>query len=295
MKSRKLSKSRASTAAVASLLGMLQLSGLSQSPAQETPRDPSWWRLRGAIPAETVNDSAVILQGQAKHVAFKAFEELEDSMAPLGGAGEALRAMITSDWFASSVKDTAPCQVGQLKTLAAPFYDRLRDLNIDAGDKITGGWLYPWTQEIEDDAALAPALAGQLKLLFSFRFDADEDGLPDWWEARVFASYEHLSEGDADGDGLSNLEEFTGGTEAALADSDNDGVNDRLDERPLDYDTPDPVERGEGLEVYGSMEPSDRVLAVENAIRRSLGLAAFESAQARREAILSQREVPGEE
>src|SRR6185503_5814267 len=42
--------------------------------------------------------------------------------------------------------------------------------------------------------------------------DADNDGLPDAWEQRFFGNLNATASGDADGDGLSNLQEFKGGT-----------------------------------------------------------------------------------
>ena len=192
---------------------------------------------------------------------------------PLGGAGEKLSALVSSDWFKAADKDRSVCQIGQLKTMAAPFYDRLRELNIEAGNKVTGGWLYPWTEEPEDDSDLSPAMTGQLKRLFSFDLDGDKDGLPDWWEARVFSTYEFGARDDTDGDGVSNGEEFRANTDANLADGGGDVLK--------------PVVRAEGLEVYGSMKPVNRLLASENAVRKALGLPGFASAEARKTALRS--------
>jgi hypothetical protein len=53
--------------------------------------------------------------------------------------------------------------------------------------------------------------------------DSDNDGLPDWWEAK----YGNLNPNDdADGDGLTNLEEYTHGTNPLLPDTDGDGLPD---------------------------------------------------------------------
>ena len=245
---------------------------------------PPWWEERGVINASPEKDEAPALQGQVKHVVVKAFEEFESSLAPVGGAGESLQSMISSQWFTDTSKDSAPCQLGQLKTMSAPFYDRLRELNIDAGNKVTGGALYPWSEEVEDDADEAPAAIGQLKHVFSFEFDEDGDRLPDWWEARVFSTYAHDGNGDADEDGLSNLTEFKNGSKANVADSDGDGTIDSKDARPLAYDQPKPVIRGEGLEVYGGAQPAERMLAKENQLRKRLGLREFASVAEQRAA-----------
>lgn len=44
--------------------------------------------------------------------------------------------------------------------------------------------------------------------------DRDRDGLPDAWEDAVLGSRENDANGDADGDGMSNLQEYIAGTEA---------------------------------------------------------------------------------
>jgi hypothetical protein len=61
--------------------------------------------------------------------------------------------------------------------------------------------------------------------------DSDGDGLPDGWEYRfdlnpLDASGENGGDGDVDGDGVTNAEEFSLGTHPRRADSDRDGVSD---------------------------------------------------------------------
>ena len=53
--------------------------------------------------------------------------------------------------------------------------------------------------------------------------DADEDGLPDWWEDRHDVDD---PESDPDQDGLANIDEFEEGTDPQEADTDGDGLND---------------------------------------------------------------------
>ncbi|MFO7871731.1 MAG: LamG-like jellyroll fold domain-containing protein [Kiritimatiellia bacterium] len=56
--------------------------------------------------------------------------------------------------------------------------------------------------------------------------DFDEDGMVDWWERENFGDVSCTAEGDEDGDGLCNLEEFQAGTEPNNPDSDNGGLTD---------------------------------------------------------------------
>ena len=57
--------------------------------------------------------------------------------------------------------------------------------------------------------------------------DNDRDGLPDEWEIAEFGSLTAQSgQGDADGDGLTNLFEYSAGLKPNLVDSDGDGFND---------------------------------------------------------------------
>lgn len=58
--------------------------------------------------------------------------------------------------------------------------------------------------------------------------DKDSDGMPDWWEMNNQLNYTDPSDalGDADGDKLNNLGEFTAGTSLLSADTDSDGLPD---------------------------------------------------------------------
>ncbi len=57
--------------------------------------------------------------------------------------------------------------------------------------------------------------------------DVDRDGLPDWWEMQKFGSLTaQTGNGDADGDGVSNLLEYQLGLNPNNPDTDGDGVSD---------------------------------------------------------------------
>ncbi|MEJ2422949.1 MAG: putative Ig domain-containing protein [Candidatus Thiodiazotropha sp.] len=67
-------------------------------------------------------------------------------------------------------------------------------------------------------------------------FDSDGDGLPDGWESSYGLVIDDASDADShyDEDALNNLEEFQKGSNPLLSDTDSDGVNDDLDDFPLD-------------------------------------------------------------
>lgn len=63
-----------------------------------------------------------------------------------------------------------------------------------------------------------------------YSVDIDRDGLPDSWEIENYGGiHHHNGEGDTDGDGLSNFEEFQSGTRLDLTDSDLDGWSDWIE------------------------------------------------------------------
>jgi len=150
---------------------------------------PGWWQRREVListPTGT-NDYAAANQGQVKHIARSAWDELE---ALPGGAG--------FTFAVSNVQNYAAVNIGQLKYMAAPFYDRLQ-------------MTYPWL-----DAAVtndfAAANVGQVKNLFSFNpgLDSDGDGMPDGWERQYgFCPTQALDAAqDANTNGIPNVEEF---------------------------------------------------------------------------------------
>ena len=63
-------------------------------------------------------------------------------------------------------------------------------------------------------------------------WDGDSDGLPDWWEQEHGGDL--VAANDDDGDGLSNLAEYTGKTNPNLTDTDGDGSPDSSDTAPID-------------------------------------------------------------
>lgn len=165
---------------------------------------PTWWSHRGVLDADPASDYSGVNAGQLKHVARMAYDELQTNLP--GGAGATVSNLVFG--FQNSNNYVA-INLGQLKNVAAPFYDRL----IAEGIVTT----YPWTATAADDASYSMVNLGQLKAVFSFDLDADDDSLPDWWEIAFFGSIGLQGGGDdSDGDGVTNLQEFQAGTDPVI-------------------------------------------------------------------------------
>ena len=95
--------------------------------------------------------------------------------------------------------------------------------------------------------------------------DSDASGIPDWYEMRYALEPGSVAQSaaDADGDGLSNLQEYQRGTDPRKADTDGDGLSDgaevSLGTNPLNADT-DGDGLSDGEEVNGAI-PSNPLLA----------------------------------
>jgi Ca2+-binding RTX toxin-like protein len=205
---------------------------------------PTWWSDGNPPvidPAAEVNNRGMANIGQAKWMAKKAVEALRATQpatadaieAELVGTGKPI-----ASWDAPVTQEQkdaqhAPLLIGQLKAIAAPFYSKLHDLDAvwlndqltqnqtkDASDSAN---FYPWSSATTDDANKAMATIGQLKAVFSLRFetlildpDQDDDGLNDQWERdhgldpadNGSVNPNNGANGDPDGDLVSNVNEF---------------------------------------------------------------------------------------
>ena len=83
---------------------------------------------------------------------------------------------------AGTAKDFAAINLGQIKAVAAPFYDRLWELYwsynkaTPATAQIDPAWAKPWTGIPEDANDHAMATLGQLKNVFAIHLESDGDG-----------------------------------------------------------------------------------------------------------------------
>lgn len=83
---------------------------------------------------------------------------------------------------------------------------------------------------------------------YTIPYDSDADGLPDWWEALLGGSANPSA--DPDGDNLTNLQEFNGGTNPYAADTDGDGINDDVDSSSLNRNS-----NATGVVVHTVLQP----------------------------------------
>jgi hypothetical protein len=164
--------------------------------AQTNPNYPAWWTTYGVLNGNPPNDFAGVTQGQAKNFALAAIYELDNDLAQFGGSGlDSLAAQLLSGPTAHT-DDYIALNIGTLKALVKPFYDRLMavgyygpPLTITGTSPVTTG-TYPWvgSNRIPNDYALA--VIGQLKYAFSFdvTHSSGGTGIPDWWVLEYYPS-----------------------------------------------------------------------------------------------------------
>ena len=252
------------------LLAALALAGTVTG---DPPNRPTWWMdpATRVIPEGAVeNNLGPANIGQAKHMADMALKALATKDQ---GLSNTIRQKLTTpqpnpadlsgpllpkiiDFTPPSPLPTnwpesqrAPLLLGQLKAIAAPFYTHLDATNPTwlAAERTTNGTnypgsIFPWTATTADDTNKATATVGQLKAVFSLRFetlpptsaDSDGDGLPDSWELLHFGDLAYQNAlSDTDGDGLTDISELAANLSPFLMDTDGDGLLDSEDVNPL--------------------------------------------------------------
>ena len=179
---------------------------------------PQWWFNRGVIGTNSpAHDYAPVASGQLKWMATNAFCEMEAYF----GAGSNVAAVVCA--FSSS-GNYYLVNIGQVKYVVQPFYDRLYELNLTNCFPANMPGHYPWDNAPHTND-YAVANIGQVKYVFSFDSakDSDGDGLSDWQEV-VYGTNPYNP--DSDGDGLSDALEMEHGTDPFDPDSDGDGLSD---------------------------------------------------------------------
>lgn len=216
---------------------------------------PAWWSNGNPPvidPQAVTNNHGVANIGQAKWMAKSALEALRAKRpdladlveADLVGAGKPIASWATPANAEQQAQQRQPLLLGQLKAIAAPFYDRLQAADptwlaaqaTENGMPNTGSH-YPWTSTTADDANKAMATIGQLKSVFSLRFetytpttgtpaegDSDGDGYSDEWEIAHFESLTHLNSAqdwvaDPEQDGMSHATEYSRGLNPVAKDN----------------------------------------------------------------------------
>lgn len=224
-----------------------------------TPAPPAWWSSGTPPvidPGSPENNKAPANIGQAKWVAKNALDALRAVNDPTADLIEAdlvganptdpnlpAPGKIIASWgapldAAGQAAQHGPLLIGQLKAISAPFYHHLNNVSPGwlAGETTLNGTSnpgthLPWTLATSDDSNKAVANIGQLKAVFSLRFeklDVDQDGMLDAWEWLIInhslsdsiTSIYHVNpDHDYDGDGIKNRDEERFGTDGVVNDS----------------------------------------------------------------------------
>jgi len=189
---------------------------------------PAWWASRGATNANPPNDHAGVNQGQLKQFTRKAVDELNATIP--GGAGPELDNLIAT-WVAGhpDPKDTQAMAIGQLKWIASKIHDRLVFAKYSSS-------LPAWLTQVPATDKQAANL-GQLKTVFNFDLSAPPGELPVWWRKFHFNGQTTIDPSyDADGDGLTNLQEYQARTKPNYYDTDGDQFSDGFELGRPGYD-----------------------------------------------------------
>ncbi len=207
------------------LIGLLPLALVSALLAAP----PAWWsgeETRILEEEGEENNSAPANMGQLKHVAKQAKGHLDANLP--GGAGEAITSLVEA-FEPRAGQNYTPAQIGefkaanhalinlgQLKSAAKPFYERLLGVGYDTKANLIArgypaNWAhnYPWDPQTPVEENYVPANLGQVKMVFSFGL---VNFLSPTWQQQYFGATSGADPAaDPDGDGLTNLQEYQQG------------------------------------------------------------------------------------
>lgn len=212
---------------------------------------PEWWEDYDVTNGAAANNLGPVNLGQLKWMARCAWYEMNEKLP--GGAGFTLESVVPevpaspdAAWYEAQ---KTVVNLGQLKNVAHPFYERLLLLAPSwvANQYEENGledWPYPmpWDPATPKEQNLAPANIGQLKLVFSLRFGESHDGdaIPDLWEHVFYGTAAgDGTTSDYDGDGKTDAQEIADHTKIDDPDTDGDGIPDGSDSNPLVVDRVD--------------------------------------------------------
>src|SRR5262249_30840450 len=139
------------------------------------------------------SDFSAINQGQLKFIATKAYEEMQAKLPSsvwTTDEGTNLTALVQG-FSTNSPYNYNAVNLGQVKTVAKPFYDMLILVDIAA--------YYPWSASTNSPQDYAAANIGQVKNLFGF--DVNPGYLPASWQLNYFGQTGIDPNADPDGDG----------------------------------------------------------------------------------------------
>ena len=215
---------------------------------------PEWWVERGVSEpgfdhfsdAAREDSLSAANAGQLKNIAAKARDELNEKLSGAGGAGAEIEEMVASFKTYGQSEDPGEnfevVNVGQLKFVAKPFFDRLYAAGQSRPDCVSLNGIvlyentkYPWPPKPADESPdlaawqeeqFEAATVGQLKYLFSWSVsgshssgslpggtDGNGNGIPDWWEHYYFGGLiGGAAGGDFSGDGQTVLQHYQNGT-----------------------------------------------------------------------------------
>jgi len=194
-------------------LAFLSAQGAAQQPAGWAP---AWWTQRGVLePNAQADDYAVANSGQLKNIATQAYQELLAHLP--GGAGDMtpgatgyLLTQVVIGWQSptQATDDFSVINLGQLKAVAQPFYQRLVEVGYCNA--------LPWNGTADNYAV---ANLGQLKNLFNFdlTYPGPDGGPPAWWQNYYFGTtgidFNALA---PSGDGMTIMQKFLSGASPYL-------------------------------------------------------------------------------